>query len=81
MYRGAPALVGEDNGTRLSTAEVSVDVLKRALEAYLNRPGAPRRAEIKSWNDAPVIGSPGEALLRELGASRSPTGLDYWRGV
>jgi len=79
LWRGAPVLVGEDSGSRLSAAEVGEEVLRRALQQYLGRPAAPRRVAIETWNGAPVAGSRGEALLRELGASRSPTGLDYWR--
>ena len=79
LYQGRPALVGEDNGTRLTAAELSDDVLDEALKLYLDRSTAPRRAVINTWNDAPVIDSRGEPLLRALGATRSPTGLDYWR--
>ena len=73
--------MAEDNGTRLSAAEVNDDVLIEALNNYLNRPAAPRRSIINTWNDGSVTGSRGEALLRELGASRSPTGLDFWRSL
>jgi len=79
LWRGWPVLVGEDSGARLSAAEVSDDVLHEALRRYLNRPAAPRRVAIEMWNGGPIIGSRGETLLRELGASRSPTGLDWWR--
>ncbi len=81
IWQGRSVLVAEDNGSRLSVAEVSDDVLRQALKAYLNRPTAPRRAVLNTWNDGPVIGSRGEALLRELGASRSPTGMDYWKSA
>ena len=74
-------LVGEDNGSRLTAAGVSGEVLEEALRLYLNRPTAPRRTAIESWNGGPVSGSPGEPLLRELGATRSPTGLDFWRST
>lgn len=79
LWQGGPVLVGEDSGARLSAADVSDDVLREALRRYLNRPAAPRRVAIETWNGGPVIGSRGEALLRELGASRSPAGLDWWR--
>jgi len=78
LWQGVPVLVGEDSGARLSAAEVSDDVLREALQRYLNRHAAPRRVAIETWNSGPVIGSRGEALLRELGASRSPAGLDWW---
>jgi ATP-dependent Lhr-like helicase len=80
LRRGRPVLVAEDNGTRLTAADVSDEALRDALKAYLNRATAPRRSVINTWNGGPVTGSRGEALLREMGASRSPTGLDYWRG-
>jgi ATP-dependent Lhr-like helicase len=80
LYRGMPVLVAEDNGTRLRAAEEGDETLREALKTYLNRPTAPRRSVLNTWNEGPVIGSRGESLLRELGATRSPTGLDYWRG-
>jgi ATP-dependent helicase Lhr and Lhr-like helicase len=79
LWRGQAVLVGEDNGTRLHVGEVDPGVLTTALEAYLNRPGAPQRVAIATWNGDGVLGSAGERLLREMGASRSPTGLDWWR--
>jgi ATP-dependent Lhr-like helicase len=81
LSQGQPVLVGEDNGARLWAAEAGEAMLRQALKLYLERPAAPRRVAIASWNGGAVIGSAGEALLRELGASRSPTGLDYWRGA
>lgn len=79
FHRGMPVVVGEDNGSRLRAIDASDEVLKQALKVYLNRPSAPRRVAISHWNDGSVSGSRGEALLRELGATRSPTGLDYWK--
>jgi hypothetical protein len=79
LHQGRPVLVGEDSGARLTAADAGDEVLATALKAYLNRASAPRRTEIKAWNGAPVSGSAGEPLLRALGATRSPTGLDYWR--
>ncbi len=81
LHQGVPVLVAEDSGARLTAAEASPDVLAEAVKLYLNRTAAPRRTEIKAWNAGPVLGSAGEPLLRGLGATRSPTGLDYWRGV
>jgi ATP-dependent helicase Lhr and Lhr-like helicase len=81
LWRGLPALVGEDNGARLSMAEVDEAIRRQALKLYLERATAPRRIAITVWNGESVIGSAGEALLRELGAIRSPSGLDYWRGA
>ncbi len=79
LWRGLPVLIGEDNGSRLWAMDASEDMLRKALKLYIERSTAPRRVAITSWNGADVIGSRGEALLRELGASRSPSGLDYWR--
>jgi ATP-dependent helicase Lhr and Lhr-like helicase len=79
FHRGMLVIVGEDNGTRIRALDMGDEVLKEALKAYLNRPSAPRRVAISHWNDGSVSGSRGEALLRELGATRSPTGLDYWK--
>jgi hypothetical protein len=81
LWRGQLILIGEDNGTRLSAANVAEDVLRAALKLYLERLTAPRRTAITTWNGGPVIGSAGESLLRDHGATRSPTGLDYWRSA
>jgi len=81
LYRGQPILVAEDNGERLVVAQgVGVDVIQRGLQAYLARPNAPRHAVVRQWNGAPVLGSPGEAILQTLGFYRTPTGLEWWAG-
>jgi len=53
-------------------------VLRAALRAYLQRPGAPKRTSVSTWNGADVLGSAGEPLLRGLGGSRTPAGIDVW---
>jgi ATP-dependent Lhr-like helicase len=79
LRRGQPVLVAEDNGERMTTSQgVEPDVAQRALKAYLNRPGAPRRITITHWNGKPVLGSAAQAWLQPLGFSRAPSGLERW---
>ncbi len=78
LWRGRPVLLAEDNGARLTAAGVGEGVLRAALRAYLQRPGAPKRTSIAMWNGADVLGSAGEPLLRGLGGSRTPVGIDVW---
>ncbi len=79
LWRGRPVLVAEDNGMRLAAAaDVKPEVVSRALAAYLNRPNAPRRTTVEQWNDAAVLGSDGEPLLKALGFSRTPSGMERW---
>ncbi len=78
LWRGVPVLVAEDSGARLTAAGVEEEVLRAALRAYLQRPGAPKRTSVSTWNGADVLGSAGEPLLRGLGGSRTPAGIDVW---
>ena len=72
-------LVVEDNGARL-TAPAGGDpgVVERALQAYLARPNAAGRVSVEQWNGAAVLGSGGESLLRALGFTRTPSGMERW---
>lgn len=80
LWRGQPTLVAEDNGERLAVpADQPADLTQRSLAAYLARPNAPRRLVVTRWNDAPVLGSPGQPILRQLGFDRGPTGMERWR--
>jgi ATP-dependent Lhr-like helicase len=81
LWHGMPVLVAEDNGERMTTLRGSEpDVLQRAIKAYVNRPGAPRRLLITQWNGKPVLGSAVQAWLQPLGFSRVPSGLERWVG-
>ena len=67
LWRGRPVLAAEDNGVRLTVAtDIEAEIISRALAAYLSRPGAPRRVTVEQWNDAPILGSDGEPLLKAL---------------
>jgi ATP-dependent Lhr-like helicase len=79
LWRGQPILVAEDNGERITTVSSSEpDALRRALQAYLARPNAPRHSVVALWNGAPVLGSAGEPLLQSLDFHRTPTGMEWW---
>lgn len=81
LWQGQPALVADDNGERMRAGpSVNEDVLRCALPAYLKRLHAPRRLLIRQWDGASALGSPIEPLLRALGFSRTPNGLEWWAG-
>jgi ATP-dependent Lhr-like helicase len=76
---GQPLVVFEDNGDRLTPwPDVASELAQRALQAYLARPGVPRRVVVSQWNGAPVLGSPGQGLLKALGFQNTPTGMEWW---
>jgi ATP-dependent Lhr-like helicase len=80
LWRGAIAVLFEDNGDRLTAAPgLPPEVLRQAFAAYLDRPAAPRRIVVSTWNGAPVHGSPGQPLLKSLGFQNTPSGME-WRG-
>jgi ATP-dependent helicase Lhr and Lhr-like helicase len=79
LRQGQPVLVAEDNGERITTAQgVEPDTVQRALKAYVDRPGAPRRTVITQWNAKPVLGTAAQAWLQPLGFSRTPSGMERW---
>ncbi len=79
LGRGWPVVVAEDSGERLTVAaDAAPDEIRRALQSYLERPHAPRRQAISTWNDEPVLDSSGVSLLQALGFSRTPAGLERW---
>jgi ATP-dependent Lhr-like helicase len=80
-WRGQAVLLAEDNGERVVTApDAPVDVIRRALEAYLRRPNAPHRLLITTWNGVPTLGSGIQGLLQDVGFQRTPGGLEWWLG-
>jgi ATP-dependent Lhr-like helicase len=82
VWRGQPVLVAEDNGERLTAPDdLPPELIRRALEAYLARPNAPRRMAVAQWNAAPILGSPGQALLQQFGFTRTPSGMERWVGA
>ncbi len=79
-WRGQAVLLAEDNGERVSTVpDVPVEVVRRALEAYLRRPNAPHRLLITTWNGVPSLGSGIQGLLQDVGFQRTPAGLEWYR--
>jgi hypothetical protein len=58
--------------------DLSPERVRGAAAAYLVRPGAPRRIILRTWNGAPALGSPAQEILRPLGFSRAPGGLERW---
>jgi ATP-dependent helicase Lhr and Lhr-like helicase len=79
LSNGKPVLIAEDSGERLTViGEEGPELIKQAVNAYLDRPQAPRHLAVSQWNGAAVLGGPGEALLQELGFYRSPAGMERW---
>jgi ATP-dependent Lhr-like helicase len=79
LWRGQIALLAEDHGARLSAPdEIPGDVLRQAIQAYLERPDGPRHLTVTQWNGAAPWGSPAESLLMALGFYRSPAGMEWW---
>ncbi len=73
QQRGLPLLVAGDSGARLLTGQTSdADMLAqagRALVEHLSR--FMHRIAVEQWNDAPVLDSPGGAILEAAGFQRS----------
>jgi ATP-dependent Lhr-like helicase len=77
---GKPVLVAEDGGGRMTAPDqVPEETLRRAVTAYLERPYASRRVHVTAWNGSDVLGGPGEPMLKSLGFSRTPSGLEWRR--
>lgn len=77
LSRGDPVLVAEDNGERIVVSPgASTELVHRALEAYLVRPGALRHTTVAQWNGEPVLGSRAEELLQALDFHRTPAGME-----
>ncbi len=76
---GRLLLLTEDNGERMWAPAWAADALiRRAVTAYLEAPGAPRRLIVASWNGEPALGGPAQAILQPLGFTRAPGGLERW---
>lgn len=78
---GLPLLAIEGWGERLTAlADLSPEELRQGL-ALLPRLvlGPLRRLTVRSWNGAPVLGSPIEGTLRDLGFQRGPDALILYR--
>ncbi|MBX7214447.1 MAG: DEAD/DEAH box helicase [Thermoflexales bacterium] len=77
LMGGRPFVLFADHGERITVADgVDGDLVARALSVWLARPGAPRRVRVTQWNGVPVLGGPGEALLRAAGFSRAPLAME-----
>ncbi len=77
IWHGLALIVAEDHGVRLMLgADVGREMEVRLVRAYLDRPGKARHVTVREWNDAPILGSPGEAILRECGFSRAPDRME-----
>jgi ATP-dependent Lhr-like helicase len=76
---GRLLLLAEDNGERVwSPAWSPDDLTRRAVTAYLARPGAARRVLVTRWNDEAALGGRAQTILQPLGFTRAPAGLEYW---
>jgi ATP-dependent Lhr-like helicase len=77
---GRPALVAEDGGGRMTVPGLVEDELvSRAVQAYLSRPNVARRVTVMMWNGEDALDGPAETILRPLGFSRTPHGLEWHR--
>jgi ATP-dependent Lhr-like helicase len=76
---GQLALLAEDSGERMwSPAWATEELARRAVAAYLARPGASRRVLVTRWNGQPALGGPAQRVLQPLGFTRAPGGLERW---
>jgi hypothetical protein len=81
LLRGSPLVIFEEGGAKINTLPgAASDDVAGAISAYLARPFAPRRLVVSRWNDAPVLGGPGEPLLRALGFQSTPNAMEWWAG-
>jgi ATP-dependent Lhr-like helicase len=79
LQNGRVLLVAEDNGERMWTpGDLSPENAYRAVAAYVARPCAARRVVLRTWNGAPALGSAAQEILRPLGFTRTPNGLERW---
>ncbi|MCL4395408.1 MAG: hypothetical protein M1482_11515, partial [Chloroflexi bacterium] len=77
LWRGRPVLVAADHGERITTMQgIASNVIARALQAYVARPNAPRHIVVTHWDGADVLEQPAEGMLRSLGFSRTPKGME-----
>ncbi len=80
LRNGQPILLAQENGERLTIApDIAEDVTRRALREFFMRSSAPRHIVVSEWNDKTILGTRGEALLKELGLYRVPKGMEWWR--
>jgi len=77
--RGLPLLLIEDSGARLTTRHGTDDGnQRRAIESWLAHVGQfERRIQVASWNDTPVLNSPGQPLLEAAGFYRDYPGMTW----
>ncbi|MBL8096765.1 MAG: DEAD/DEAH box helicase [Anaerolineales bacterium] len=79
LVRGRPVVIFEDSARRITVAaDVDDYAIERAWRAYLKRPGVPGRITVAEWNGAEIIGSPGQAILKDFGFQKTPTAME-WR--
>jgi ATP-dependent Lhr-like helicase len=81
LDRGLPLLLVEDSGARLTTIQGVDDGLeRRAIDAWLAHVATfEHRVQVTSWNDAPVLNSPGQSLLEAAGFYRDYPGMTWER--
>jgi ATP-dependent Lhr-like helicase len=79
--RGLPVLVATSGGTHVTLSEGVDDALAgRAMESLLaHLAGSESRISVETWNGAPVLGSPGQALLEGLGFYRDYPAMTWER--
>ena len=81
LLRGNPLVIFEEGGAKINALpDAAPEDVARAVSAYQGRPFAPRRLVVSRWNDAPVLGGPGEPVLRALGFQSTPNAMAWWAG-
>jgi ATP-dependent Lhr-like helicase len=81
LRRGLPVLLVEDTGAQMTTMQGADDgVIHRAVEMWLHHvAGFEARVTVMGWNGAPMLGSPGQALLETAGFYRDYPGMTWER--
>jgi hypothetical protein len=76
-----PVLLVEDTGAQMTTMQGADDgVIHRAVEMWLHHvAGFEARVTVMGWNGAPMLGSPGQALLETAGFYRDYPGMTWER--
>jgi len=79
LERGLPVLLVEDGGARLTTMAHSSDELtQRALASWLAHATTfEPHIQVLEWNGAPVLHSPGQAILEAVGFRREYPGMRW----
>ncbi len=81
LNRGLPVLLIEDGGSRMTTTQGTDDgLIRRSIELWLRHAATfEARISVETWNAAPVLHGPGQALLEACGFYRDYPGMTWRR--